>query len=83
MSADLLDALRDERPADSLDLLEGEELLAIHEAVAVPEDRLGHAVRAAEVAAVGDRDPQVAHRAAERVERRHHPRVPLAASRAE
>ena len=69
--ADLLDAERGERARDALELLEGEELLAVHEAVVVAEDRLRHAVRAAEVAAVGDRDPQVADRSAQGVERVH------------
>ena len=41
------------------------------EAEVAPEDLLRHAVDAAEVAAVGDRDPQVAQRPAEPVESRH------------
>ena len=69
--ADLLDAERDERARDALELLEAQQLLAVHEPVVVAEDRLRHAVGAAEVAAVGDRDAQVADRAAERVERVH------------
>ena len=54
----------DEHPRQPLDLLEREQLLArqpLH-------PLLGHAVRAAEVAAVGDRDAQVAHGAPERVD---------------
>ena len=65
---DLLDAVRDERAREPLDLLEAEELLAVHEAVAATEDLLRHAVDAAEVAAVGDRDPEVADRPAQGVE---------------
>ena len=72
---DLLDAERGEGPGDALELLEREELLAVHEAVVVPEHRLRHAVRAAEVAAVGDRDPKVADRAPQGVERVHAHRV--------
>ena len=50
----------DERPGDPLDLLEGQDLVVRQERVVAPEDLLGHAVRAAEVAPVGDRDAQVA-----------------------
>ena len=66
---DLLDAVRDERAREPLDLLEAEELLAVHEAVAATEHLLRHAVDAAEVAAVGDRDPEVADRPAQGVDR--------------
>ena len=69
--AQLADALLDERPRDPLDLLEREQLLAVHEPVAAAEDLLRHAVDAAEVAAVGDGDAQVAERPAERVRRAH------------
>ena len=69
--ADLLDPERDERLRDPLELLEREQLLAVHEAVFLPEHRLRHAVGAAEVAAVGDRDPQVADRPSERVDGVH------------
>ena len=65
---DLLDAVRDERAREPLDLLEAEQLLAVHEAVAATEHLLGHAVDAAEVAAVGDRDPEVADRPAQGVQ---------------
>ena len=41
-------------PDDALDLLEGQKLVAGEEG-----DRLGHAVNAADVAAVGDADPEV------------------------
>ena len=72
---DLLDPEADERAGDPLELLEGQELLPVHEPVVVAEDRLRHAVRAAEVAAVGDRDPQVAYGPTEGVERVHTQRV--------
>ena len=65
---DLLDAVGDEGAREPLDLLEGEQLLAVHEAVAAAEDLLRHAVDAAEVAAVRDRDAQVAERPAQGVE---------------
>jgi hypothetical protein len=62
--ADLLDALVDEDFRDAHDLLEGQQLLARQEGVIVVEDFLRHAIHAAEIAAVGDRDAQVAHAAA-------------------
>ena len=65
----LLDAERDERPGRPLDLLEAQDLVARQERVVLAEDLLGHAVGAPEVAAIGDRDAQVAHRPAERVGR--------------
>ena len=54
---DLLDTVGDEDAGEPLDLLEREQLLAVHEPVAASEHLLRHAVDAAEVAAVGDRDP--------------------------
>ena len=48
-----------------------QELAPRQEAVVVAEDLLRHAVDAAEVAAVGDRDAEIAHRPAERVEDGH------------
>ena len=65
----LLDAERHERPRRPLDLLEGQDLVARQERVVLPEDLLGHAIGAPEVAPVGDRDAQVAHRPTERVGR--------------
>ena len=65
--AELLDAERHERLRDPRDLLEAEQLLAVEEAVGAAEDLLRHAVDAAEVAAVGDRDPQVVQRPSQRV----------------
>ena len=56
----LRDALVRERCGQPRDLLEREQLGAWQERVVVAEDLLRHAVGAAEVAAVGDRDPQVA-----------------------
>jgi hypothetical protein len=67
--AQLLDPERDRGPRDALDLLEREQFLAVEEAIAGAEDRLRHAVDAAEVAAVGDGDTEVAQRASEPVER--------------
>ena len=66
---ELLDAERDERPRRPFDLLEGQDLVARQERVVLPEDLLGHAIGAPEVAPIGDRDAQVAHRPAERVGR--------------
>src|SRR6185503_15651153 len=63
----LADAGRGERPRQPLDLLEREDLGAAQELEVVAEDLLRHAVDAAEVAPVGDRDAQVAQRPAQRV----------------
>ncbi len=80
--ADLLDALsRHEDPREARNLLERQQLGAAHELVVVAEDLARHAVRAAEVAAVGDRDPQVAQRAAERVDGVHRSKASWAAER--
>ena len=54
------------QPHDALDLLEAEDLVALEPGQAVG----GHAVLAAEVAAVGDRDAQVGDAAAVPVEER-------------
>ena len=51
-----------EQPRQAHDLLEREALVRAEEAVAVMERLPRHAVRAAEVAAVHDRDPQIAQR---------------------
>ena len=67
----LLHAQRDERPRGSLDLLEGEDLVARQEREVAPKDFPGHAVGAPEVAAIGDRDAQVAERPSQRVEGFH------------
>ncbi len=56
----------DEQPRDPLDLLEREHLVTTEPRHAL----LGHAVGAAEVAAVGDRDPQVTVDAPEPVDER-------------
>ena len=58
----------DEDARDALDLLERQQLASRQEAVVAAEDLLRHAVDAAEVAAVGDRDPEVAQRPVEGVE---------------
>jgi len=60
--AHLLDAVLDEQPRQPRDLLEGQQVGVRQEAVAAVEHLLGHAVGAAEVAAVGDRDAQVDQR---------------------
>ncbi len=60
--ADLLDAEPGEDACEALDLLEGQQVGAGEEGVVAAEDLLRHAVDAAEVAAVGDRDPEVPHR---------------------
>ena len=65
--AQLPDAEVDEDARNALDLLEREQLAPGEEAVVVSEDLLRHAVDAAEVAAVGDRDPEIADRPAEGV----------------
>ena len=56
-----------EQAREAGDLLVGEDGLARQEVVALAVDFGGHAVPAAEVAAVGHRDSQVADRPAERV----------------
>mgnify|MGYP003693557343 CR=1 FL=1 len=59
----LLDAVRDEGAREPLDLLERRAAArAVEELVVAPEDLLRHAVDAAEVAAVGDGDPEIAQR---------------------
>src|SRR6478672_9033284 len=65
--ADLGDAGGQEQPGQTLDLLEAQQLLAAQEHEVVPEHLLRHAVGAAEVAAIGDRDAQIAERPCESV----------------
>ena len=65
--ADLADAEVDEEPGEACGLLVGEDGLAGEEVVALAVHFGGHAVGAAEVAAVGDGDAEVAHRPAEHV----------------
>ena len=64
---ELVDAEPDEDRRQPRDLLERQHLLARQEREVAAEDLGRHAVRAAEVASVGDRDPQVPQRAAESV----------------
>ncbi len=64
---ELVDAEPHEDRRQPRDLLERQDLLAGQEREVAAEDLGGHAVRAPEVAAVGDRDPQVTQRAAEAV----------------
>ena len=66
--AQLLDAGGREDARKPLDLLERQQLVAREEAVVAPVDLARHAVDAAEVAPVGDRDAEVAERSAERVQ---------------
>ena len=65
--AQLLDALGRERRRDALDLLEREQGGALQELEVLAEHLARHAVDAAEVAAVGDGDAQVAQSASEEV----------------
>ena len=65
--ADLLDAERNEQARQPLDLLEREQLGPRHEAVVLAVDLGGHAVGAAEVAAVGDRDAQIVQAASQSI----------------
>src|SRR6476469_1210315 len=65
--ADLGDACCQEQPRQALDLLEGQQLLAAQKHEVVAEHLLRHAVGAAEVAAIGDRDAQIAERPCESV----------------
>src|SRR6185436_15842186 len=67
----LLDAVPHEDPCEPRQLLERQQILAMQERELRTEDLLRHAVRASEVAAIGDGDPQVANRPAERVEHGH------------
>ena len=66
MIAGVIGGGKDAREAG--DLLEAQQRLPRQEAVVVVEHRLGHAVHAAEVAAVGDRDAQILHRTAAAVQ---------------
>ena len=66
--AHLLDAEADEQTREARDLLEAQQLVARQEGVVAAEDLLRHAVGAAEVAAVRDRDAQVMQRPVERIE---------------
>ena len=59
--AGLVYAELSEQTGDAGDLLEGQDFLTRQELVGLAEDLGGHAIRAAEVAAVGDRDSQVSH----------------------
>ena len=61
----LLDAVFEEEANEAFDLFEGEDLVARQERIAFAEDLGGHAIRAAEIAAVRHRNPQVAERSIE------------------
>ena len=64
---DLAHAQVDEDPGDARDFLERQQLGVGQECVVAAEHLLRHAIDAAEIAAIGDRDAQVAHAAAARV----------------
>ena len=68
---DLLDAQAGEDPREAGDLLERQEVASGEEGVVAPVDLLRHAVDATEVAAVRDRDTEVAQRPVECVFERH------------
>ena len=59
------------QPRDPRDFLEGQALGRLQELVALVIGLARHAVGAAEIAAVHDRDPQVVHRPAQPVARPH------------
>src|SRR3954470_6418613 len=60
----LLDPVRDERAGQSRHLFKRQQRVALEEREVAAEDLLRHAVRAAEVAAIRDRDAQIAQRTA-------------------
>jgi hypothetical protein len=62
-----------ENPGEPCQFLEGEQVLAGQEDEVPAEHLAGHAVGAAELAAVGDRDPQVPQRARQDVSHRRCP----------
>ncbi len=64
---DLRHAARDEQLRDARDLLERQQIGVRKEMIVGVEDIPRHAVDAAEVAAVGDRDPQVVQRPSARI----------------
>ena len=59
-----------EKPGKAQNLLEGEQFRTGHETVVVVEDGPRHAIGAAEIAAVGHRDAQIAQCPAARVAER-------------
>jgi hypothetical protein len=72
---DLLDAVGDEEAGEAFDLFERQELAPLEKLEVAAVDLLRHAVDAAEVAPVGDRDAQVAQGPLEAVESIHANRV--------
>ena len=68
---DLLDPLRDEDAREPHDLLVGEQLLAVEELEVRAEDLPGHAVDAAEIAAIRYGHAQVAQGAVEGIAHCH------------
>ena len=69
--ADLLHAQRDEQFRQSRYFLETEQFAARQELMMLIEDFARHAIRAAQIAAVGHRNAQVAQRALQGIEDRH------------
>ena len=67
--ADLLDAQAGEDAGQPRDFLERQQVGVAHEGIAGVEHRARHAIGAAEIAAIGDRDAQVAQRPRAPVER--------------
>jgi hypothetical protein len=65
--ADLAHAEADEDRDEPRELLERQQFSALEEREVLTEDLARHAVAAAEVAAVGDRDTQVTQRTAEQI----------------
>ena len=57
-------------PREPHDFLECQQFRVRKERIVAPENVLRHAVHAAEIAAVGDRDPQVVHRTAALIDER-------------
>ena len=68
--ADLLHAARLEQAGEAGDFLETQQFRSRQKGVVVAEATARHAIHAAEVAAIGDRDTHVAQRALVRVEQR-------------
>src|SRR5262249_54877580 len=65
--ADFLNPKLEEKPDNALDFFERKDLLAFNPFVLIKR----HAVRTAEIAAVGHRNPQIAHGALKRIDEKH------------
>src|SRR5215212_8527042 len=64
-------AVLDKYPGETRDLLKAQDLTALQELIIRPEDLLWHAVHTAEIAAVGNGNPQVAQGTVEGVCEHH------------